>query len=119
MVAEIKVALEQAIKDIEVKKERAVAGIKDRIIKEKVVPFNAELDNSRNVALAALDKELNEKIAVLRKEYEVKKQELIALGEQKKKEKADAIFAVELATYTVDYDNAIAKLKAQLDETKN
>lgn len=114
----IKAYLEQAIRSIEMEKEKTVNAVKDRIMREKIVPFNADLDASRAKALSTLDEELNAKVVELKKEYEAKKQELIALGEEKKKANAESIFATELAVLTVDYDSAIAKLTAQIAEIK-
>lgn len=114
----IKAYLEQAIKSIEMEKEKQVSLIKDRLMKEKIAPYNAEIDSYRAKALTEIDSELNVKIAELRKEYETKKQELIALGEEKKKGNMESIFATELAVLTIEYDSAIAKLTAQLAEIK-
>ena len=114
----VKAYLEQAIKSIEAEKEQQIAVIKDRIMREKIMPFNAEIDTFRAKALTEIDNELNQKIAVLKQEYEVKKQELVKLGEEKKKANADSVLASELAVVSVKYDNHIAKLTAQIAEIK-
>lgn len=114
----IKAFLEQAIKSIELEKEKQSALIKDRLMKEKIAPYNAEIDNARSKALTEIDNEYNVKIAELKKECEVKKQELINLGEDKKKANMETVFATELAVLTIEYDNHIAKLNAQLAEIK-
>ncbi len=114
----IKGYLEQAIKSIEVERERAVATVKDRIVREKIAPYNTELDNSRAKALQELDTELNAKVVVLQEEYAKKKQNLVELGEQDKQKHTETVLATELAVVTVEYDNAINKLKAQIAEIK-
>lgn len=108
----------QAVKSIEAKRDRDVAVLKDRIVREKVAPYNADIDQKRAMALTELDTELNAKIVELRQVYEAKKQELVRLGEEKKKENAETLLATELAVVTVDYDAQIAKLNAQIAEIK-
>lgn len=114
----IRFAIEEAIKKIEAQREQKIAGVKERLTREKITPKNAEIDALRAKAVLELDTELNEKIVELRKEYEEKKKELIALAEKKKAETAEAVYAAELSVLTVDYDTAIAKLTAQLAEIK-
>lgn len=114
----VKEYLERAIKEIEAEKERQSAIIKDRIIREKVAPYNSEVDQKRANALAEIDNELNTKIIELKSAYEAKKQEIIRLGEEEKKNNSESILASELAVVTVEYDSAIAKLKAQIAEIK-
>lgn len=114
----IRTYIEQTIKNIEADREKKVADVKNSIIREKIAPYNAEIDNSRAKALTELDTELNTKIVELRQAYEAKKQELVRLGEEKKKANADSVLMSELAVVTVKYDNIIAKLTADLAEIK-
>lgn len=114
----IKTYLEQAIRGIEAEREQKIAVLKDRITREKIAPFNAEVDTFRARALAEIDNELNAKMVALRKEYDAKKQEIVALGEEKKKSNAENVYSAELAVITVDYDSALSKLNAQLAEIK-
>lgn len=114
----MKAILEQAIKSIEAKRDNETAVIKDRIVREKIAPFNAEVDAMRAKALQEIDVELNAKIADLKVAYEEKKQDLIRIGEEKKKENMESVLASELAVITVKYDTEIAKLNAQLAEIK-
>lgn len=114
----IKAYLEQAVKSIEVEREKQVSIIKDRVVREKIAPYNAEVDNYRAKALTEIDNELNAKIVELKAEYEAKKAELIKLGEEKKKANAESVLASELAVVTVEFDSAISKLNAQIAEIK-
>ena len=114
----MKSILEQAIKSIEAKRDNEVTVIKDRIVREKIAPYNAEVDAYRAKALQEIDAELTTKIADLKAEYEGKKQELVQLGEEKKKANADSVLATELAVVTIKYDSEIAKLQAQIAEIK-
>lgn len=112
----IKEILEQTVRDLEVRKEREIATAKERVVREKIAPYNAGLDNSRAKALQELDAELNAKIAEVQKQYEDKKQSLVALGEQEKQKHSDTVFATELALVSVEFDKHINKLKAQIAE---
>lgn len=114
----IKERLEQTVRELEAEKERAVSTVKDRIVREKVAVYNAEIDNSRAKALQELDAELNAKVVALQEEYAKKKQSLIELGEQDKQKHTDTILSTELAVVTVEYDNSINKLKAIIAEIK-
>lgn len=119
MIEMIKASLEQAIKNITMEKEKQVSIVKDRVVREKIAPFNAEVDNYRAKALTEIDNELNAKIVELKATYEAKKAELIKLGEEKKKANADSVLAAELAVVTVEFDAHIAKLNAQIAEIKD
>lgn len=112
----IKAYLEQAIKNIEVEREKQVSIVKDRVVREKIAPFNADVDAYRAKALSEIDSELATKITDLKAEYEAKKAELVRLGEEKKKTNAETVLASELAVITVEFDTAIAKLTAQIAE---
>lgn len=114
----IKMALEQAIQTIKDAKERKIAEIKDRTMREKIIPYNADVDSARTKALTEIDNELNAKIVELKQAYETKKQELVRLGEENKKANADSVLASELAVLSVEYDAHIAKLTAQLEDIK-
>ena len=114
----IKTVIEQAIKSIEAEKAQKVAVVKEQITREKIVPFNAEIDGARAKALQEVDAEYNQKIAQLRKECEEKKQELVRLGEEKERQNAETVLASELAVVAVEYDNAIAALTKQIEEIK-
>lgn len=114
----IKAFLEQAIKNIEVEKEQQVAIVKDRVTREKIAPYNADIDNSRAKALKEIEDELNAKIVELTMAYEAKKQEIIKLAEENKKANAETVLASELAVVTVKFDSAIAELNAQIAKIK-
>lgn len=112
----MKARLEQTIREIEVMKNNKVAEIKDRVVREKIAPYNANIDQLRAKALAELEAELNGKIVELKTIYETKKQELVRLGEEDKKANADSILASEVASVIVKYDKMIARLNADIAE---
>ena len=114
----IKTALEQAIKSIEAEKSQKLNEVKEKITREKILPFNAEIDTARSKALAELDTELNQRVTEIRKEYDEKKQELVRLGEEKKRQNAETLLTSEMAVVSVRYDNAVSKLKQHIEETE-
>lgn len=114
----VKEFLEQQVKAIEAEKERQVSALRERIVREKIIPYNTDKDQKRALALAEVDNELNAKIDELKQAYEAKKQQLIVLGEEDKKRYADTVLAADLAVATVELDKAIASLNAQIAEIK-
>lgn len=112
----IKQHLEQAIKALEAEREREVALVKEKATREKIVPYNQEMDIARDKAIAEKQQKLNETIASFQKKFTEEKQEIIDAGEKKKAENATAVITTETYTVTVAYDKAIAKLKEQIEE---
>ena len=88
----IKSVLEQAIKTIEVEKAQKIASIKDKVTREQIAPFNAEIDNARSKAIAELDTEMAQEISAVK------------------------VLAGETAVIASEYDKHIAKLNTQLAE---
>ena len=122
-------SLEATIKNYETEKAQKIASVKEKATREKIVPFNAEIDNYRAKAINELNNELatkiNEinaeasaKVTELRKEYEQKKNELVTLGEEKKRTSADTVIATETAAVSVEYDGFISELNAILAKMK-
>lgn len=101
---------------IQAETEREIALVKDRIMREKIAPFNQELDQARIKAEAELSQELNTKITALQQEFAKKKQGLFDAGEKKKAEYLNSIMATETYAITGKADKAIAKIDAQIKE---
>lgn len=121
--------IKNTIRAYENEKEQRLATVKERVTREKIVPFNADIDNSRAKAVSELNAELNTKInainqecaariSVLRQDYDKRRQELVSLGEQKKSENAEAVIATETAAINVEYDDVLSKLNAILSAMK-
>lgn len=112
----IKAFLQQAVRNIEAERDQKIAGLKDIVLREKIVPYNTEIDTYRTQAIAEIDKEFNIKLSELRKEFEEKKRQIIALAEEKKKTNMEEVYASELAVVTIEYEAHIAKLNSQISE---
>lgn len=110
--------LEGAIRNIEAEKARALATCKERITREKIIPFNAEIDKSREMAIAELTNTLNAEIAALQQKFAQDKQKLVEAGEHKKAEHANTVVSTETSILAVTYDTALAQLRKQIEEIK-
>jgi hypothetical protein len=110
--------LEQAIKNLEAEREREVAIIKEKATREKIVPFNQEMDIARDKAIAEKQQALNATIVAHQEQFAKEKQEIVAAAEKKKQENANSVITTEAYTVTVKYDKAISKLKEQISENE-
>ncbi len=115
----IKAHFEQLIKTLEAEKEREVAVIKDKVTREKLVPFNQEMDIARDKAIAEKQQELNSNIVAHQERFAKEKQEIINAAEKKKAENAASVLATETYVVTGIYDKEIAHLKERIAELKD
>ena len=110
--------LEQAIKNLEIERERETVAIKERVMRERIAPFNQEMDAARDKAISEKQQELNAKIVALQDQFVKDKQKIIDAAENKKEQNATSVITTETYTVTVAYDKAISKLKEQIEELK-
>lgn len=108
--------LEQTIASLENQKAREVATAKERATREKIVPYNTEINQSRDKAIAELQSKLNDKIATLQKEFAEEKQALVDAGEKKKADFAEVTISTEIAIVSDKCDKAIAHIKALIND---
>lgn len=114
----IKTHLEQAIKNLEAEKEREVAIIKERVTREKILPYNQEADKGRDLAIAELQQNMNEDITARQSKFAKEKQAIVDENEKRKENNANAVLATETYEVTGKYDKAIAKLNEQITDLK-
>lgn len=114
----IKAHLEQAVRSLEAEKEREVAIIKDKVTREKIIPYNQEADKGRDLAIAELQQNMNDDIAARQAKFAKEKEAIVAENEKRKENNASAVLATETYTVTVKYDKAIAKLNEQIADLK-
>ena len=110
----IKTYLEQTVKSLEAEKEREISAVKDKVTREKIVPYNQDIDVSREKAIAELQSNLNSKVVALQEQFAKDRQMLIEAGEKKKQENASLVIATETSAVSIAYDTAICKLKEQI-----
>lgn len=114
----IKAYLEQTIRSLEAEKEREVAVIKERVTREKILPFNQEQDILRDKAIAELQQNMNEDITARQAQFAKEKQAIVEENEKRKENNANAVLATETYEVTGKYDKAIAKLNDQISDLK-
>ena len=66
--------LEQTVSQLEAQKSRDIATAKERVTREKIIPYNNDINKSRDNAIAELQSKLNEQIASLQKKFNEDKQ---------------------------------------------
>ena len=114
----IKAYLEQAVRNLEAEKEREVAVIKERVTREKIVPYNQEADKGRDLAIAELQQNMNEDITARQAKFVKEKQAIVEENEKRKENNANTVLATETYEVTGKYDKAIAKLNEQIADLK-
>ena len=107
----IKQHYETALKSIESEMERAIAIAKERVTRERIVPNNAEIDNSRAAAINAITTKLNQDIAKLQENFNAEKQAIVEASEKKKAEFAANTIATETSIVSAQYTAAMNELK--------
>lgn len=110
----IKVILEQAKKNLEIEKDREIATVKDRVTRERILPFNQDIDNAREKAIQELQSKLNSDIIARQEKFAKEKQALIEAGEKKKKDNAEMVYATETSTVALAYDTAIRECEEKI-----
>ena len=111
-------SLEKQITDLKALEQRQVAVIKDKVMREKIAPFNQELDQLRAKAESEKAQELAEKIAQLQQKFAEEKKALVEAGERKKQDNLTAVMATETYDITTECEKAIAKLNNMIKELK-
>lgn len=113
---EIKQIVVQAIAQIENEKQRQISLSKEKVIREKILPFNNEVDTARDKAIRELETKLNNDKAVLQAKFEEDKKKLIDGGEKKKAEFQRTAVETEIATINAQTTIAKSKLEKILEE---
>ena len=106
----IKQHIESAIKNIEAEREREISALRDRVMRDKIVPNNTEIERHKNDAINSLTTKLNESIAELQRQYTTEKTAIIEASEKKKSEFAQTIIQTETSVVRLEYDNKIKQL---------
>lgn len=114
----IKEHLEIAKKSLENEKARELSSIKDKVNREKIIPYNQEIDHKRDEALAVLQKQHNANILAEQEKFAQEKKSLIEAGEKKKNDNANLVIATETSLVSNKYDTEIAKLDEQISKLK-
>lgn len=111
----IKTYIEEAIKKIEAERDREVQTIKERVTREVILPYNAEIDKAREKAVAEEQAKLSKNISSLQENFAKQKTQLIEAGEKKKADNANRVISTETSIVCAKYDKVIWKLKEQIE----
>lgn len=112
----IKQIYEQGIAQIEGDRQRKIEAERQRVIREQVVPFNAEIDTALRDAIAEENRQCNATIAAVQARFEEQRKSLTEAAERKKKENAEAVIATAVAVINKKADDAIRYLKDYLEK---
>lgn len=99
--------IEQAIRGLESEKNTQANIVKERAMREIIIPKNQELDKARADALAEIQAKCDEE-----------KQSIIKASEAKKKEFEQTVIETETASVNAKYNKVIDSLKKQLADIK-
>lgn len=108
--------IKNALATIENEKQQAVNAAKEKAMREKVIPFNAEADQKTKLAIDELTQELTAKTSALQAEFSKQKENIILLAEAKKKEYAEKVISAECAVVSMKYDSTVSDLTKMLKE---
>lgn len=114
----LKQIIEEAIRKTEAAKEQKEREIKDRVTREKIIPYNAEIDKARNEAISQLQGTLDRDIVALRSKFDNERTKLVEAGEKKKAENAKIVIEAEVAAVVAPYNVILNGLHQQLEKVK-
>lgn len=114
----IKTHIDQAIRNIELDREQTLRQVEQRVMQEKILPYNREIDEARDRAIQQLTVEREESIKAVQEKYTKEKSDILTSSEQRKKEHAAEVVAKEAAALLAEYDMTITALKATLSKTE-
>lgn len=114
----IRAIIENAIRTMEAEKTQTLNTLKDRVLREKIMPKNAEIDSAREKAIAELVVVRDREISEIQARFAVQRQELIDAGEKKKGDFATETLAIETAIVSAKYDASLARLREQLEQVE-
>lgn len=108
--------IEQAIRGIQAEKEAELRAVEQRVMQESIVAFNADVDNSRDLAIQQLTEKYNRAISELETKFAEEKNAVIIAGEERKKSYTTSQLAVASKAVEDKYAVVIAKLTNSLNE---
>ena len=110
----IETHFETMIKNLEAEKEREAALVKEKAMREKIVPYNREIDIARDKAIAEKQEALNQAISTQQEIFAKERQKIVDAAEKKKQDNMNSVLATETYTVTGVYDKEISFLKERL-----
>lgn len=104
----IRAIIESNVRTLENEKKQAVDAIRETVYREKVIPYNRDIDTARDKAIAELTAQLNADIAALQAKFATEKQAIYDAAEKNKADHAESVVAAETFMVAEKYDKIIA-----------
>lgn len=114
----IKEILQDAVRKCEIERDRQANVARETAIREKIAPYNAEIDRLRDEAINSKQEQLNANIQAYQEKFAEERKNIIEAAEKKKADNADAVILAETSVVTAEYNKHIAKLNQQIAEVK-
>lgn len=93
----IKSILENCIAQVENYRQQQITSVKQKVMQEKVIPHNKEIDLACREAVDELNRKHNERVAQLQAVFEQEKSALFQAAEENKKKFTEAAIAEAVA----------------------
>lgn len=104
-----------AIRDIEAEKNAQIAMLKEKVTREKIIPYNEKVDELTRTAINALDTRANEDISAIQLKYNEEKKAIIAQADSNKASNEELVISQASAELEQKYGNIINDLKKTLE----
>lgn len=104
-----------AIRDIEAEKNSQLAMLKERVTREKIIPYNEKVDELTRNTISALDEKENEEICAIQLKYSEEKKAIISRADANKTSNADLVITQASSELEQKYGNIIDDLKNTLE----
>lgn len=111
-------SLEKGIVEVKAGADKEIAVIREKLMKEKILPFNEEIDAARVKAEQELAVNLNKNISALQEKYNKDRQALFDAGQKKKEEFEKSVIATATYEITKERDKAVTRLQNQINDLK-
>lgn len=87
--------IESAIRSIEAERDQRLRAVEQKVYQEKIAPYNADIDKSRDESIAKLQAEFNVDIQKRQEKFNADKTAIITAGEANKKNHAQIVLDCE------------------------
>lgn len=112
----VKSILENCIAQVENYRQQQIAATRQRVMQEKIIPYNKEIDQSCREAVAELAKKHDEKIAQLHQLFEQEKRTLFQAAEEQKSKFSEQTIAEAVAFVEYNANETIKKVNQIISE---
>lgn len=107
---------QKQIIEIKALEEKECEKIKQKMLKEKITPFNLELDQKRANAEAELAQKLKDNIALLEQQFAQEKKDMFEKAEATKASNQSSVLSSATYEVTSSCEKQIAKIKSWIED---